>query len=94
MKMKVFSIRDSKGEMYNTPFYKLNDRDATFDFKRLVNDKQSLPGQYPKDYDLYALGTFDDQTGKFICLDQPQHIAEGILLIDQSSEQKAPEMHQ
>jgi hypothetical protein len=88
MKTKVFSIRDSKGNLFNTPFCKMNERDATFEFKRLVNDKQSLPGQYPKDFDLYLLGEYDDQTGRFTSLDQPQHLAEGITQVEQSSTEK------
>lgn len=94
MKMKVFSVRDAKGQVYNAPFYKLSERDAQFDFKKLVNDKQSIVAQYPKDFDLYLLGEFCDQTGRFTSLDKPQHLAEGITLVDQNSEQKAPEMNQ
>lgn len=81
MIMKVFSIRDSKGLVFNSPFYKLNERDAIYDFQRLVNDKQSLPGQYPKDFDLYLLGEYNDQTGRFVSLDVPQHLSEGITLV-------------
>lgn len=91
MRLKVFSIRDSKGNMFNTPWCKHNERDAIFDFKKMVNNKESLPGQYPKDFDLYLLGEYDDQTGRFAGLDKPQHLEEGIKLLDVKSEEKPSE---
>lgn len=94
MILKVFSVRDSKGNVFNTPFCKHNERDAIYDFKRLVNDKQTLPGQYPKDFDLYVLGTYDDQTGKFACLDQAQHLEEGIRLLDVTQESNVTQITQ
>lgn len=87
MKLKVFSIRDSKGNCFRDPFQSHNERDAVFNFKKLVNVKNSLPGQYPKDFDLYLLGEFDDQTGKYSTLDKPQHIEEAIKLLDQKTDE-------
>lgn len=89
MKFKVFSVRDSKGGVFNAPFCKLSERDAEHDFRTLINDERSLPSQYPKDFDLYLLGEYDDQTGKFSIVSQPQHLAEGINMVRQKDEKVA-----
>lgn len=84
MKLKLFSVKDQKATTFNSPFASHNERDATHNVRHLVNDKRSLPGQYPKDFDLYLLGEFDDQTGKLIPLDHPQHIESCINLVDET----------
>jgi len=78
MELKVYAIRDSKGEFYTAPFYKNTHGEAERDFTTLCNDEKSNPGQYPEDYDLYYLGNFDNNTGKIAGLDSPQHIVKGV----------------
>lgn len=78
MLLKVYSIRDTKAEVYNTPFMKKTHGEAERDFTSLVKDEKSMPNQYPEDFDLYHLGIFDDQTGKFEPLATPQHIIKAV----------------
>lgn len=80
MELKVFSIRDAKGECYHPPFYKKTIGEAERDFRSLVNDKDSNVFKYPEDYDLYYMGTFDDSTGKLESLDSPQHMEKAVHL--------------
>lgn len=80
MQLKIFSIRDSKGEVFNTPFYQKTHGEAERNFRQLLSDEKSLVSKYPDDFDLYYLGTYDDQTGKFNSLDTPQHVQKAILL--------------
>lgn len=87
MKLLIYSIRDEKGKLYNNPFFKHNERDARFDFRRLVNDKKSLPGQYPDDFDLYELGIYDDQTGTFESHKTPRHIEKAVNVVERSETQ-------
>lgn len=61
---KIFTIRDAKGEFYTQPFIKKTHGEAERDFRMLVNDEKSQINQFPEDYDLYYLGTFDDESGK------------------------------
>lgn len=78
MQTKIYSIRDSKGEVFNFPFYKKTHGEAERDFRSLVNDEKSTVWQYPEDYDLYFIGTYDDETGKIEALPTPQHIVKAV----------------
>lgn len=73
MELKIYSIRDSKAEIYNTPFFQKTHGEAERNFMQLVNDDKSTVGKFPEDFDLYYLGTYDDQTGKLSALETPQH---------------------
>lgn len=78
MELKMYSIRDAKGEIFNPPFYKKTHGEAERDFHQLCKDEKSMPAQYPEDYDLYFIGTYDDATGKINSLDTPQHVVKAI----------------
>lgn len=84
MELRAYSIRDSKAEVFNPPFYKKTHGEAERDFTSLVRDEKSQPHLYPEDFDLYYCGTYDDQTGVFKSLDTPQHIVKAIQLVKQS----------
>lgn len=78
MILKVYSIRDQKGEIFNTPFFKKTHGEAERDFRSLVGDEKSFVNKYPEDFDLYYLGQYDDNTGKFDPIDTPQHIVKAV----------------
>lgn len=78
MQLKIYSIRDAKGQIFNTPFYQRTHGEAERNFRTVANDPKSTIAQYPEDYDLYYMGEFDDQSGKFLALDTPQHIIKAI----------------
>lgn len=80
MELKMYSIRDSKAEIFNAPFYKKTHGEAERDFTTLVNDEKSTVAQYPDDFDLYYVGTYDDGNGKIEPLSTPQHIVKAIQL--------------
>lgn len=81
MQLKIFSIRDAKAEMFNPPFFKKTHGEAERDFHQLCKDEKSMPAQYPEDYDLYYVGTYDDQTGKIDCLATPQHVTKAVTVL-------------
>lgn len=80
MLLKAFSIRDSKGEVYLTPWFKKTHGEAERDFTELVRDEKTLISKYPEDYDLYFLGEYDDQKGTLIPLDTPQHVVKAAMI--------------
>lgn len=80
MILKAFSIRDSKAEVFNTPFFQKTHGEAERSFKQLIQDEKSMLSKYPEDYDLYYLGEYDDNTGKLVTLDTPQHLHKAIQL--------------
>lgn len=65
MKLKIFSIYDSKAEYYLQPFFMQTKRDAIDAFKALVNDDKSRISKHPADFTLFEVGEYDDLTGKF-----------------------------
>lgn len=78
MTLKVYSIRDQKGENYNSPFYKQTHGEAERDFRTVVNDDKSMLYKYPEDYDLYYLGEFDTSSGLMKPVDTPLHIIKAV----------------
>jgi len=78
MELKAFSIRDSKAEVFNTPFFQKTHGEAERSFRELVTDQKSMVSKYPEDYDLYYLGTYNDQNGLISPLDTPQHVIKAI----------------
>ena len=78
MELKIYSIRDSKAEIYNAPFFQKTHGEAERSFKTLANDQKSTVCQHPEDFDLWYLGVYNDQTGTIQSLETPQHIAKAI----------------
>jgi len=78
MVLKAFSVRDSKTEVFNTPFYQKTHGEAERSFRQICTDDKSMVSKYPEDYDLYYLGEFDDQTGKAEWLSTPQHMLKAV----------------
>lgn len=74
MMHRIFSIRDTKAEFYYTPFAQKTHGEAERSFSDLASNEKTSIGQHPEDFDLYYLGEFDDQTGKFQPTDSPQHV--------------------
>jgi hypothetical protein len=82
MVLKVFSIHDQKAEAYNTPFFQKTKGEALRNFTTGVNDPKTTLNQYPEDFDLWEMGDWDDQTGKFEPYETPKHIAKAIEMLD------------
>jgi hypothetical protein len=78
MVLNAFSIRDSKAEAFNTPFFQKTKGEAIRSFESAVNDGKTQLNQYPEDFDLYHVGEWDDATGKIKPLDTPNHVIKAI----------------
>lgn len=63
MTLRIFSIFDSKAEVFSAPFFMATAGEAIRAFKDLVNDSQSTVSRHPGDYRLMCLGTFDNHSG-------------------------------
>ena len=81
MILKVFSIRDAKAEIYNTPFYQKTHGEAERNFRSVTNDEKSTINKNPEDFDLYYLGEYDDNKGTFVALDTPQHCLKAVACV-------------
>lgn len=82
MQLKMFSVRDQKAQIFNPPFYAHTPGEAERNFTRLAKDPQSTINQFPEDYDLYEIGSYDDQTGHVQSLDTPRHLVKAVIVKD------------
>lgn len=80
MTLKIFAIRDSKGSVYNQPWFSRSHGEAERNFQNLVTDQNSMIHKFPEDFDLYHLGEYDDQTGFIKSLDTPQHLTKAVTI--------------
>jgi len=66
MKMGIFTLYDTKSEMHGRPFFSENRGAAIRSIQMsLKADPKSVLSQYPGDFGLFDLGTFDDENGIF-----------------------------
>lgn len=63
MKVKVFSVFDSKVKAFRYPFFMQSTGQAIRAFMDLVNDEKTEVGKYPADFTLFEHGWFNDETG-------------------------------
>lgn len=64
MKLKMFTVYDSKVEAYLQPFYMQSKGEALRAWGETVNDEKSNIGKHPADYTLFELGEYDNLTGQ------------------------------
>jgi len=74
MILKVFSVFDSKLQVFNTPFFSRSAADASRSFSDLVRDSRTTVGQHPGDFFLYEIGEYFDESGELIAF-TPKQIA-------------------
>lgn len=65
MLLHIYAIRDTKVRIFHAPFFQRSVVEAVRMFTQAVNDPQAFISKYPTDYDLFELGSFEDQEGKF-----------------------------
>lgn len=64
MKMQMFTIHDSKGEIFNPPYSSRSFGEAERIFSELQKNPESTISKYPEDFSLHHIGEYDDQTGE------------------------------
>ncbi len=65
MKLKVFSVFDSKAEAFIQPFYSQTTGTAVRSFEQALQNEDHEFRKFAADYTLFELGEFDQQTGSF-----------------------------
>lgn len=80
----VVSLRDSAARLYGTPFFVQHAAQAVRSLRDEVNSKDSKSdvNQHPSDFELYELGSYDEDTGMVVCHASPVLIARAKDLID------------
>ena len=84
MLKKIYTIRDSKGEIYHTPFFQNTHGEAERSFRTAVNDPQTSIYKYPEDYSLWYMGEYDDNTGLFKTK-PPEHMIQAIACVKKTT---------
>jgi len=74
----MFSAYDIKARRYSAPFLMYHRDEAKRSFKTVVNDKTTVYGQHPEDFNLQLVGMFDERTGEIMPLQNPEIIANGL----------------
>ncbi|AXL14618.1 nonstructural protein [Microviridae sp.] len=65
MKTEIYTIFDTKAQIYNKPFHQINEAVALRTATDLANDSNSEIAKSPQDYILFYLGNYDDQSAQF-----------------------------
>lgn len=77
--VNVYSVRDSKSEIYHAPQYFNTDEAAKRWIADMLQYSPEAPvTKFPEDYDLYHLGTFDQTTGQINAFETPSHVVKAI----------------
>lgn len=82
MKYKIVTIRDRVSDLFGQPSFVVHIgghiRQFGDEIKRPHTDERpNSLNQHPEDFDLYLLGTYDDETGRFENEERPKQIAIG-----------------
>jgi len=83
MILEMFAIRDVKTESYGTPFFAQHRGHAIRMFQELANDKRSQVWKHPRDFVLFHVGSFDDQSGEVTHLSVPAMLGMGAEFIEE-----------
>lgn len=78
MKLNVYSVYDSKVKAYMQPFMAQTNGQALRMFEDTVRDEKTVLHMHPEDYTLFALATYDDQTGTYENLQTPTSLGVAI----------------
>lgn len=62
---KLFSVYDKKAEAYLQPIMANTIGEVKRQFMDIVNDGKSPFGKHPEDFELYHIGEWDDNTGRY-----------------------------
>jgi hypothetical protein len=74
MKYAVCAVKDRAVNAFNRPIYVPTVGVAIRSFTDEVNRKDSELANHPEDYDLYELGSWDDETAIYTSLEVPRVI--------------------
>jgi len=77
VKLNAYATRDSKADVYNKPFYMSTHGEAIRAFHSACKKEGSSLHEFPEDFNMYFLGTWDDQSGEFETC-KPLHLASAL----------------
>jgi hypothetical protein len=75
MQHLCYAIYDQKVNCYHFPYFVAHPNVALRAFAIAANNKELDIGRFPEDFDLYEVGTYDDETATFGNLPERKFIA-------------------
>lgn len=81
MRVKAYTIFDTKSLTYSNPFYAPTHGAAIRITSDAAHDGNSQLSRHPADFILYCVGEYDDNSGIFLPLDPREHVVDVIALI-------------
>ena len=73
--LKIIAIRDTKNETYGIPFYARTFGGAIRSLHiELEQNPKSPMAQFPEDYELWSIGTYDEEAGQIGGTNEPKMI--------------------
>lgn len=75
---KIYCVRDLKADAFRFPHFSLTHGDALREFGDNVNNQRSPFYLHPEDYQLFYIGTFDEETGRLVGVDLPLFLASAL----------------
>ena len=75
---KIFTIYDNKAMAYLPPFFLHRTEMALRTFSDCVNSKDHQFGRHPADYNIFELGTYDDEHAKITEYTAPKNLGNGL----------------
>lgn len=67
MKLKIYAVKDRQTDMYGQPMFLMTDGHAMRAFSDEINraSDDNMLHKHPDDFDLYKLGVWDGNAGRF-----------------------------
>lgn len=78
MKHKVFTVYDSKAQVYMQPIFMRSEGEATRAFETSIMSVDHTFAKYPADYTMFCIGEYDDDNGRFTQYDTFVNLGNGI----------------
>lgn len=81
MFLKLYSVLDRKAGFFKTPYAARSDGEMTRNLADAMRDPATTIAQYPEDFSLYEIGSFDDTTGLMVAVHPPRHVCDATQLM-------------
>lgn len=89
MKLHILTVRDIVADVFGQPFYALSIGGAVRGFADAINGQDANLSKHPADYELFRLGTYDDNSAEFD-IGRLERVAVGRDLVIPSSQSSLP----
>lgn len=62
--LQIIAVKDRAADLFGRPFYVRTTAEAVRSFTDEANNPESQINKHPEDYDLFLLGSFNEDTGR------------------------------